>query len=147
MGYRVARLIRDGLVLLTLACPAGALAQEPATLQPVGSEQALQEIVAAAEGPDCDDDPALCPKVEPAAFDDQSEVQEIVVTGARAAAPSITNNQEVGVDEGDVVKARGDTLVILRRGRLFTVTTAGGRLRLVDTIEAYPTGVDARHDW
>jgi len=147
MGYRAARLIRDGLVLLTLVCPAGALAQEPATLQPVGSEQALQEIVAAAEGPDCDADPALCPKVEPAAFDDQSEVQEIVVTGARAAAPSITNNQEVGVDEGDVVKARGDTLVILRRGRLFTVTTAGGRLRLVDTIEAYPPGVDARHDW
>lgn len=146
MAYRVERLIRGGLLLLALSCPVPALAQEPSTLQPVGSEQALQEIVAAAEGPDCDADPALCPEPAPA-MEDQSDIQEIVVTGSRVAAPSITNNQVVGVDEGDVVKARGDTLVILRRGRLFTVATAGGRLRLVDTIEAYPPGVNARHDW
>lgn len=40
---------------------------------------------------------------------------------AGSAEPSITNNQESGVDEGDIVKAAGDFLVILRRGRLFTV--------------------------
>ena len=34
---------------------------------------------------------------------------------------SITNNQEGGVDEGDIVKAAGDFLIILRRGRLFAV--------------------------
>ncbi len=40
-----------------------------------------------------------------------------------AAAPdeSITNNQEQGVDEGDIVKAVDDWLVVLRRGRLFSV--------------------------
>lgn len=43
------------------------------------------------------------------------------VSNAGAAEPSITNNQESGVDEGDIVKAAGDFLVILRRGRLFTV--------------------------
>jgi hypothetical protein len=33
----------------------------------------------------------------------------------------ITNNQELGVDEGDIVKASREHLVILRRGRLYSV--------------------------
>jgi hypothetical protein len=53
----------------------------------------------------------------------------------------------MGVDEGGIVKNRGDTLVILRRGRLFTVSTAGGRMRPIDSIDAYPPGVSARGDW
>lgn len=82
---------------------------------------------------------------------DQDALGEVVVTGqavaAAAATSSITNNQEAGVDEGDIVKARGDTLIILRRGRLFTIDTAGGRLRLIDRADAYPPGVDASEDW
>lgn len=149
MAHGGGRLVRGGLfglALVALACPTGLLAQEAPALQPVGSEQALQAIIEAAN-PDCDADPTLCPEVIHGPAGEQTDIEEVVVTAARAAAPSITNNQEAGVDEGDVVKARGDTLVILRRGRLFTVSTAGGRLRLVDTIEAYPPGVDARHDW
>lgn len=70
------------------------------------------------------------------------------VTAAKAAEPgSITNTQEAGVDEGDIVKAHGDTLVILRRGRLFTVSLARGGMRPIDHINAYPLGVDARDDW
>jgi hypothetical protein len=64
-----------------------------------------------------------------------------------SSSNAITNNQETGVDEGDIVKKRGDLLVILRRGRLFTVSVAGGGLRRVDIINAYPPGVDARDDW
>ncbi|MDZ4110308.1 MAG: beta-propeller domain-containing protein [Brevundimonas sp.] len=75
-------------------------------------------------------------------------VEEIVVTGSRVtSAPSITNNQEAGVDEGDIVKAIGDTLVILRRGRLFTVDTYGGGLRAMDRIDAYPPGIDGSEGW
>jgi len=59
----------------------------------------------------------------------------------------ITNNQEANVDEGDIVKVRGDTLVILRRGRLFTVSLAGGAMRPVDMIDAFPPGVSGRGDW
>lgn len=59
----------------------------------------------------------------------------------------ITNNQEANVDEGDIVKVRGDTLVILRRGRLFTVSLAGGKMRPVDSIDAFPPGVSGRGDW
>jgi hypothetical protein len=63
------------------------------------------------------------------------------------AALSITNNQVVGVDEGGIVKIRGDILVILRRGRLFTVSLAGGGRRPVASIDAFPPGVDGRGDW
>ncbi|HYC98563.1 beta-propeller domain-containing protein [Brevundimonas sp.] len=75
------------------------------------------------------------------------QVEEIVLTGSRAAEPSITNTQVVGVDEGGIVKVHGDHLVILRRGRLFTVSTAGGGLRPVDAINAYPPEADASGDW
>jgi len=63
------------------------------------------------------------------------------------AFASITNNQEANVDEGDIVKLRGDILVILRRGRLFTVSIAGGRIRPVDSINAFPPGVTGEGDW
>ena len=62
-------------------------------------------------------------------------------------APSITNKQEAAVDEGDIVKLHRDHLVILRRGRLFTVSVAGGAMQPIDSIDAYPPGVDARDDW
>src|SRR5262249_50855516 len=68
------------------------------------------------------------------------------IVGMRPA-DSITNVQEAGVDEGDIVKARGDLLVILRRGRIFTVSLAGGGMRPVDQINAYPPGVNAADDW
>lgn len=78
----------------------------------------------------------------------------VVVTGTAVAAQSaakaadgITNNQEADVDEGGIVKMRGDTLVILRRGRLFTVSLAGGAMRPVDSIDAFPPGVSGRGDW
>ena len=60
---------------------------------------------------------------------------------------SITNTQEERVDEGDIVKLHGSTLVILRRGRLFTVSISGGEMRPINSINAYPPGVDARDDW
>ncbi|MBI1210430.1 MAG: hypothetical protein GC190_03125 [Alphaproteobacteria bacterium] len=66
---------------------------------------------------------------------------------AKSADDSITNTQEAGVDEGDIVKARGDLLIILRRGRLFTVSTRNGGLRPIDFIDAFPPGVNPRNDW
>ncbi len=72
---------------------------------------------------------------------------DIVTTGSRVASDKITNTQEADVDEGGIVKKLGDLLVILRRGRLFTVSTAGGGLRPIDHIDAYPPGVSGRGDW
>ncbi|MFL6468290.1 MAG: beta-propeller domain-containing protein, partial [Pyrinomonadaceae bacterium] len=60
---------------------------------------------------------------------------------------SITNTQHAGVDEGGIVKLHGDYLVILRRGRLFTVRIGDGALKPVDAINAYAPGVDPSSDW
>jgi len=54
---------------------------------------------------------------------------------------SITNIQEKGVDEGDIVKAYKDYLVILRRGRIFTVKVTSEEndiLETVSVLNAYP---------
>ncbi|MCA9651102.1 MAG: beta-propeller domain-containing protein [Myxococcales bacterium] len=58
-----------------------------------------------------------------------------------AAAPadeSITNTQEVGVDEGGIVKTHGDHLVVLRRGRLFTVHLGRDALRPISYVDVTP---------
>ncbi|MFH1781654.1 MAG: beta-propeller domain-containing protein [Patescibacteria group bacterium] len=63
--------------------------------------------------------------------------------GAAPEDESITNVQEQGVDEGDIVKSYGDYLVILRRGRLFTVKlkeNGEDLLKPVFKSEAYPAG-------
>jgi hypothetical protein len=71
----------------------------------------------------------------------------MVVTGSRVASDKITNTQEADVDEGGIVKKRGDLLVILRRGRLFTVSIAGGQTRPIDHINAFPPGITGGGDW
>ena len=65
----------------------------------------------------------------------------IVVTGSRNVPrnASITNVQEPGVDEGDVVKQIGRFLIVLQDGRLFSIDTEaqGRRLALADRINVY----------
>ena len=46
---------------------------------------------------------------------------------AEASMDSVTNVQHAGVDEGGIVKVHGDYLVILRRGRLFTVSLSNNQ--------------------
>src|SRR5690606_32881949 len=52
-----------------------------------------------------------------------------------------------GVDAGDLVRAVGDHLVVLRRGRLFSITTAGDVLRVVDSVDAFAPGAAALRAW
>ncbi|MBK8212312.1 MAG: beta-propeller domain-containing protein [Myxococcales bacterium] len=66
--------------------------------------------------------------------------------GAGASA-SITNTQVDGIDEGDIVKAHGDHLVVLRRGRLFTVHVGGGALAPVSTVDAFGPGISPKGAW
>jgi hypothetical protein len=81
----------------------------------------------------------------------------IVVTGSRIPSPSyaaaspvtqvssaniagetsITNVQNLGVDEGDIVKLWGRYLIILQDGRLFSVDIGGERMRFVDRADVY----------
>lgn len=64
-----------------------------------------------------------------------------------AAADSVTNVQHAGVDEGGIVKLHGEHLVILRRGRLFTVNVRDRNLRPVSTVDAFGDGIDPRGAW
>jgi hypothetical protein len=64
-----------------------------------------------------------------------------------AAAESITNVQTAGVDEGGIVKLHGDHLVILRRGRLFTVNLRDRNLAPVAAVDAFGEGIDPRGAW
>ena len=60
---------------------------------------------------------------------------------------SITNTQHAGVDEGGIVKVHGKHLVILRRGRLFTVAIDDSSLTPVSTVDAFAPGIEPQHAW
>lgn len=58
---------------------------------------------------------------------------------AKEADESVTNVQEAGVDEGGIVKTHGDHLVVLRRGRLFSVDLSADGMRPISMVNAYPS--------
>ncbi len=66
---------------------------------------------------------------------------------SRAEGESVTNVQHAGVDEGGIVKVHGDYLVMLRRGRLFTVAIGDGSLRPVSAVDAFGPDVDPASAW
>ncbi|WP_434480450.1 beta-propeller domain-containing protein [Gemmatimonas sp.] len=77
------------------------------------------------------------------------QLNSMVVIPSPAA--TITNVQEAGVDEGDIVKQMGEHLIILRRGRLYSVrlrTPSSARgLQLVDVADAFGPGIDPEGAW
>ncbi|MBX3129919.1 MAG: beta-propeller domain-containing protein [Polyangiaceae bacterium] len=83
----------------------------------------------------------------------ESEPSAAPAPEASAAAPSkdgdesVTNVQHAGVDEGGIVKVHGDHLVVLRRGRLFTVRIGGGDLTPVSTVDAFGPGINPSGAW
>jgi hypothetical protein len=60
---------------------------------------------------------------------------------------SVTNVQHAGVDEGGIVKVHGDHLVVLRRGRLFTVAIGDGALKPISTVDAFGPDIDPNGTW
>jgi hypothetical protein len=51
------------------------------------------------------------------------------------------------VDEGGIVKRQGDFLIVLRRGRLFTLRIGGDDLRPVSSIDAFGPDIDPSGAW
>src|SRR4051794_14718414 len=104
--------------------------------RPVQLAQATPAANTATDAPP----PPVCP---PEVKDCRSLADErIVVTGSRIPPhnASITNNQTIGVDEGDIVKQAGRFLLILQDGRLFAVDTkpAGAAgLAVTDRMNVY----------
>lgn len=60
---------------------------------------------------------------------------------------SVTNTQHAGVDEGGIVKVHGNHLVVLRRGRLFTVAIGDGDLKPISTVDAFGPDIDPSGAW
>jgi hypothetical protein len=60
--------------------------------------------------------------------------------GGKPRAIGITNNQEAQVDEGDIVKATEELLIVLRRGRLFTIRHGHGGLVPASRCDVQPPG-------
>lgn len=60
---------------------------------------------------------------------------------------SITNTQHAGVDEGGIVKVHRNHLVILRRGRLFTVKLGDDSLTPISAIDAFGQEIDPKSAW
>lgn len=63
------------------------------------------------------------------------------------ADESVTNVQHAGVDEGGIVKLHGNYLVILRRGRLFTVLLRDSELTPVSNIDAFGPDINPGSTW
>jgi len=74
-------------------------------------------------------------------------VATVTVAGSEDREESITNTQHAGVDEGGIVKLHGDHLVMLRRGRLFTVAIGDGALTPVSSIDAFGPDIDPDQNW
>ncbi len=90
----------------------------------------------------------MAPQAAPAASAPSvASAEKKMSAEAAAAADSITNVQTAGVDEGGLVKRAGDHLLILRRGRLFTVRVGGDSLQPVAAVDAYAPGSDPRGAW
>lgn len=88
------------------------------------------------------------PLLSPSTVSESSTTLDTVTMVGTAAEPeSITNNQTTGVDEGDIVKRSGDFLIVLRRGRLFTVRIGDDRLVPVSAVDAYAPNVNPRSTW
>ena len=66
---------------------------------------------------------------------------------SKDAEESVTNTQHAGVDEGGIVKVHGDHLVVLRRGRLFTVAIGDGALKPISAVDAYGPDINPNGTW
>ncbi len=78
---------------------------------------------------------------------DKSEVGANKAAGKDDEDESVTNVQHAGVDEGGIVKLHGNHLVVLRRGRLFTVAVGDGALRPISTADAFGPEINPEDTW
>jgi hypothetical protein len=78
---------------------------------------------------------------------DAAPAASVAKAEAAKEPESVTNTQHAGVDEGGIVKVHGDHLVVLRRGRLFTVAIGDGALKPVSSVDAFAPDLDPSGTW
>jgi Beta propeller domain len=151
------RLVALCCIPLVLACAAGAAWTSTApksTLKPFASEREFDDLLerwrvqarTAMEQRRADAVVgALALNAAPAAPAAKAMADSAVAE--KKEADSISNVQTAGVDEGGIVKRAGDHLVILRRGRLFTVRVGGDALKPVAMVNAYAPDASPAGAW
>lgn len=146
--------------LPSAASPAEALPSDDATsLRPFGSAEAFAsyaaEVIAKRQKRvrDADSGMAVLGRDRTVSIAQLSRFgaafPEDVIRGAfpssGAGDGSDAHRPQAGVHEGDIVKARGDHLIVLRRGRLFSIDLSGSRPRAagaIDVTESLPPASD-----
>ena len=121
------------IALLFLAAFAANATAPKATLKPFASEAQLQAVLR-----------TWVEQQQRRRAERRADAMQAAPASA-AAAESVTNVQHAGVDEGGIVKLHGGHLVILRRGRLFTVEVRD--LKPVSAVDAYAPDIDPRGAW
>jgi len=125
--------------LIVFSCtPAFAVARAPKKMKAFKSERELRRYFR-----------KIAEKQDGAAklMYDVDAAEVVTVTSSAEHQESITNTQHAGVDEGGIVKLHGDHLVMLRRGRLFTVAIGDGALQPVSSIDAFGPDIDPERSW
>lgn len=77
----------------------------------------------------------------------RASMTETVEVSSAETVESVTNTQVAGVDEGGIVKVYGDYLVLLRRGRLFTVKIGDGALKPISAVDAFGPDINPAGTW
>jgi hypothetical protein len=76
-----------------------------------------------------------------------AEPSKLTSADMARTSESVTNVQHAGVDEGGIVKVHGNHLVMLRRGRLFTVAIGDGALEPISSVDAFAPDIDPSATW
>ncbi len=145
------RFIVAAVALVLCQAPAQAAPRKP-TLTAFASEDELKTVLKTLAPPPVEHRKLHVPK--PAGAMMKSDLQAAAAPAAPAQlgsaakeAESVTNTQTAGVDEGGIVKVHGKHLVMLRRGRLFTVDIARNRLQPISAVDAFGPDADPAGTW
>ncbi|HEY9404038.1 MAG TPA: beta-propeller domain-containing protein [Pyrinomonadaceae bacterium] len=109
--------------------------------------RARRQAAVAVNAPTTPAAPSLGATAEASDTANAFSMSEIVSVGAAENKDAVTNVQHAGVDEGGIVKVHGDHLVVLRRGRLFTVAIGDGALRPVSAVDAFAPDINPAGTW
>jgi hypothetical protein len=105
----------------------------------LAKRQSVQNLAVAEAAPGAvaaSADAAAAPAEPPPAM--AVALEEPAPAAAKVDPDGITNVQTAGVDEGGIVKKQGDLLIVLRRGRLFTIDASGGGMRPIAATDVFP---------
>src|SRR5215510_14205199 len=117
------------------------------TMRSFGSEEELKAYLRKLAEERKRDQRHAMTEAEGVAAPAQAENQAAATKSKDGKDESITNTQHAGVDEGGIVKLHGDHLVVLRRGRLFTVAIGDNSLKPISAVDAFGPDIDPRATW